>query len=263
MTWGVTRRGWLGLLPGLAGCATLRATPPVTPLPSDEAFAWPSVLREAVDGEGRVDFRRLRAERGALDVAVAGIGRRAPGNRPAEFPTRADVLAFHINAYNALAMYNVVRSEPPPRLGLLDRVEFFKLTKVVVGEQEISLYDYENDVIRPLGEERVHVALNCMARSCPRLPRTPFTAEGLDAQLDAASREFFNDAKHVQVDEGRRVVRLSSILDFYPQDFLRRAPTLVAYANRYRAVPLPGDYKVEFIPYDWTLNAQPPGVRAA
>lgn len=253
----MTRRGWLGLAPLLGGCSTLRATPPVTPLPVDEAFAWPEVLRQFVDGEGRVDFRRLAAERGPLDIVVAGIGRRAPNNRPDLFPTRADVLAFHINAYNALAMFNVVRSAPPPRLGLLDRVEFFKLTKLVVGEQPISLYDYENDVIRPLGEERVHVALNCMARSCPRLPRTPFTAEGLDAQLDAASREFFNDPKHVEVDDARRVVRLSSILDFYPADFLRRAPTLVAYANLYRMTPIPAGYKVEFIPYDWTLNAQP------
>ena len=253
----MTRRGWLALLPALAGCATLRATPPVTPLPSDEAFAWPSVLQEAVDGQGRVDFALLAASRGALDIVVAGIERTAPNNRPELFPTLADRVAFHINAYNALAMFNVVRSGPPPRLGLLDRVEFFKLTRLVVGGQPISLYDYENDVIRPLGEERVHFALNCMAVSCPRLPRTPFTPEGLDAQLDAAAREFFAEGRNVEVDHAARVVRLSSILDFYPADFLRRAPSLPAYANRYRTVPLPLDYKVAFIPYDWTLNAQP------
>ena len=254
----MTRRGWLALLPGaLAGCATLRVTPPVTPLPSDEAFAWPSVLREAVDEQGRVDFRLLAGNRGALDIVVAGIERTAPNNVPEQFPTLEDRLAFHINAYNALAMYNVVRSGIPNRLSLLDRVEFFKLTKVVVGGQAISLYDYENDVIRPLKEERIHFALNCMAVSCPRLPRTPFTAEGLEAQLDAAAREFFANPRNVQVDDAARLVRLSSIMDFYPEDFLRRAPTLAAYANRYLANPTPADYKVTFIPYDWTINAQP------
>ena len=253
----MTRRGWLALPLALAGCATLRASPPVTPLPSDEAFAWPSVLREAVDEQGRVDFRLLAGNRGALDIVVAGIGRTAPNNSPERFPALADRLAFHINAYNALTMYNVVRSGIPTRLSLLDRVEFFKLTKMVVGGQAISLYDYENDVIRPLGEERVHFALNCMAVSCPRLPRTPFTAEGLEAQLDAATREFFADARNVQVDDAARVVRLSSIMDFYPRDFLRRAPSLAAYANRYRVRPVPEGYKVAFIPYDWTVNAQP------
>ena len=253
------RRSWLAALSLglLAGCATLRATPPVAPLPSDEAFAWPSVLREAVDAQGRVDFRRLAANPGALEIAVASIGRTAPNNAPGRFPALQDQLAFHINAYNALAMYNVVRSGVPERLSLLDRVDFFKLTKVVVGGQAISLYDYENDVIRPLGEERVHFALNCMAVSCPRLPRAPFTAAGLDAQLDAAARLFFAEPRNVQVDPALRVVRLSSILAFYPEDFVRRAPSLVAYANRYRADPIPEDDKVEFIPYDWTINAAP------
>ena len=39
----------------------------------------------------------------------------------------------------------------------------------------MSLYTLENDVIRPLGDERVHFALNCMVVSCPRLPRVAFT----------------------------------------------------------------------------------------
>ena len=112
-------------------------------------------------------------------------------------------------------------------------------------------------MIRPLNEERVHFALNCMAVSCPRLPRTPFTAAGLDAELDAAARLFFAEPRNLQVDPVRRVVRLSSILDFYPEDFLRKAPSLIAYANRYRADPVPLDHNVEFIPYDWTVNAQP------
>ena len=35
------------------------------------------------------------------------------------------------------------------------------------------------------------------------------------------------------------------------------APSLIEYCNRYRDEPIPTDYAVEFIPYDWTLNAQP------
>ena len=48
-----------------------------------------------------------------------------------------------------------------------------------VGGKTISLYKLENDVIRPLGEERVHFALNCMVVSCPRLPRAAFSAAAL------------------------------------------------------------------------------------
>lgn len=244
----------LGLV---AGCTTLTATPPVQPLPSDEAFAWSSVLHDAVDEQGRVDFRALAANRGALEIAVAGVGAKAPANAPGEFPTRQDELAFHINAYNALAMYAVLRSGIPGRLSSVDRVDFFRLTKIVVGGQPTSLYDYERDVIRRFGDVRVQFALDCMAVSCPRLQRAPFTAADLDAELDAAARRFLTDPRNVQVDRMRRVVRLSPLLDAYKADFLRKAPSLAAYANRYRAEPIPTDYSVEIIPYDWTINSQP------
>ena len=60
----------------LAGCTTLRATPPVTPTEADAAWSWEDVLRTRVDERGRVDFRRLAAARGPLDIVVADIARR-------------------------------------------------------------------------------------------------------------------------------------------------------------------------------------------
>lgn len=117
-------------------------------------------------------------------------------------------------------------------------------------------------MIRPLGEERVHLALNCMAVSCPRLPRGPFTAANLDGELGAATRLFLSEPRNLQVDPERQVVRLSAIFEFYTVDFLKRSPSLIAWVNRYRAEPIPSDYRVEFLPYDWTINAQPRG-RAA
>ncbi len=227
-----------------------------SPAPTADT-AWSTVLSRFVDDRGRVDFRGLARDGRDLDVAVAGIAALAPGNAPGAFPTPADRLAFHVNAYNALAMEHVVRRGVPGRLSLLGRLGFFVLSRVTIGGRSMSLYDYENDVIRPLGDERVHFALNCMSVSCPRLPRTPFHAASLDRELDAATRGFFAEARNVQVDDARHVVRLSSILSFYKADFLAHAPSLADYVNRYRALPVPAGYRVEFIPYDWTINTQP------
>jgi hypothetical protein len=44
----------------------------------------------------------------------------------------------------------------------------FYLRTFTVGRKSISLYKFENDLIRPLGEERVHFALNCMVSSAAR-----------------------------------------------------------------------------------------------
>ncbi len=220
-------------------------------------IAWVTVLSRFVDDRGRVDFRGLARDGHDLDAAVAGIAAVAPGNAAAAFPTLAERLAFHVNAYNALAMEHVVRRGIPRHLSLLGRLGFFVLSSVTVGGRSMSLYDYENEVIRPLGDERVHFALNCMSISCPRLPRTPFHAASLDQELDAAARGFFAETRNVQIDDVHHVVLLSSILSFYKSDFLAHAPSLVDYVNRYRAEQVPVGYRVEFIPYDWTINIQP------
>jgi len=120
----------------------------------------------------------------------------------------------------------------------------------------MSLHTLENDVIRPLGEPRVHFALNCMVRDCPRLPRAPFAPATLQAQLNAAAQEFLSAPRHVEVDPAARRVRFSAILKGYDEDFLAVAPSLIAYANRYRDEPVPEDWQVEFLDYDWTLNRQ-------
>jgi hypothetical protein len=225
----------------VAACSTAVPVPPAAGLSDarDPGRAWAAVLRRFVDEEGRVDFAGLAADRGDLDTFVAWVARVGPASAPATFPTREDRLACHLNAYNALAMYNVVDAGIPETLAGLRKVPFLFLREVQVGGERMSLHAYENRVIRPLGEERVRFALHCMARGCPRLPRASFTAVGLEPELDRETRRFF------------------------AEDFLARAPSLVAYVNRHRGdPPIPDGYEVEFIPYDWRINGQPRDGRA-
>lgn len=247
----------------ISACATV--APPVGPTAAEgdtgrePVAAWTRVLERFVDAQGRVDFDGLARERTDLDRYVAWIYRTGPNNRPELFPTRNHELAYHLNAYNALAMYNVLDSGVPATLAGAHKLGFFVLRRLQVGGTSMSLYAYENDVIRLLGEPRVHFALNCMSVGCPRLPREPFRADQLDGQLDRETRYFFGEPRNVRVDRAMRTLYLSEILDFYSKDFLAQAATLEAYVNRYRAGAerVPEDYTVYFIPYDWTINRQP------
>jgi hypothetical protein len=223
------------------------------------AEAWARVLQQTVDTQGRVNFAQLARDRTDLERYLVYVAAVSPQSHPAMFPNRWEVLAYHINTYNALAMYAVLANNIPVALDSFPkRVRFFKFTAYQIGGEKISLYDYENAIIRPLGEPRVHFALNCMATSCPRLPRVPFRAEHLDQQLNEAASEFFNSVKHVQVDASKRLVSFSEILRFYTRDFVRVgvAPSLIAYANTYCQQPIPEDFRVDFIPYDWTIYTQ-------
>lgn len=249
----------------LLGAAVALALPRAVPAqPADPAWfaAWEEVLRRHVDAQGRVDFRGIAAEPRPLAAIVAEIGQTGPENAPHLFPSREHVLAWRINAYNALAMRGIVARGIPESLGLLGRFAFFVNTVIRVAGRTTSLKSFEDDVIRPMGEERIHFALNCMVRACPRLPREPFRGAGLEAQLAAAAREFCDSGYHVRLDTPRRAVFVSQIFEFFAEDFVpARAPSILSYVNRWRRQPVPEAWELRFLAYDWTINRQPNPVR--
>ena len=221
---------------------------------------WVAVLENHVDEAGRTDFRALAREPETLQRYVAWLAVNGPQSTPADFSSAAAVLAFHINAYNALAMNGVIeRGIPNDFSSFFKRASFFRFRAITVDGLRTNLYDYENNVIRPLGEPRVHFVLNCMVRDCPRLPRTPFMAATLEQDLEALTREFLNQPKYVLVDNAIGLVKVSAILDFYTRDFVAsgRARDLLPWINRYRDEPLKADHRIEFLDYDWRINQQP------
>jgi hypothetical protein len=96
-----------------------------------------------------------------------------------------------------------------------------------------------------------------MAISCPRLRRTPFTAAGLEAELERETLRFFSQARNLNLDRDARTVTYSEILDFYTKDFLLQAPSLAGYVSRYVPRPVPETFSVRFAPYDWRVHYQP------
>lgn len=223
---------------------------------ADALARWARVLRDFVNDRGEVDFHGLANDPADLQAFVNYIARVGPDSAPALFPTREARLAYHINAYNALAMYNVIDSGMPKSLSGLTKLGFFVFKQFSIGGEAMSLYTYENDVIRPIGDERVHFALNCMSVGCPRLPKVPFTAGDLDAQLDRETRRFFAEPRNLQRVPESKTVRLSEIFKFYTEDFLRRSPSLITYVNQYVPEKIPQDYEIDFVDYDWTVNSQ-------
>lgn len=219
--------------------------------------AWDGVLQRHVDAGGRIDFAGLAANPGPLAGIVEQIGNAGPyGERAA--------LAWHLNAYNALAMRGIVLRGVPDSLGVLGRYSFFANTSIKVAGRNTTLKAFEDDIIRPMGEERVHFALNCMVRGCPRLPRTPFRTTSLEASLAAATREFCSSPYQVRLDPAARTARVSQIFDFFGGDFVpAKAPTVIAYINRWRETQIPADWALRFFDYDWSINRQTAAGRAA
>lgn len=221
---------------------------------------WEQVLQTFVDQQGRTDFKALGNSAQQLQQVSNYLANNGPSTTPEQFNTRELRLAYHINAYNALAMQAIIdKGIPKDFNSVFKRLRFFRWHKILVDGKETTLHAYENDVIRAIGEPRIHFVLNCMVRDCPRLPREPFIAAQLEAQLDSATREFFNKRKHLYIDADNKTVYVSQILEFYAEDFVSSGEEqqLREYINRYRNVALHENYLIAFIPYDWTVNQAP------
>ena len=111
----------------------------------------------------------------------------------------------------------------------------------------------------PLWDERIHFALNCASRSCPKLREEPYEASRLDTQLDFQTRTFLNGPQGHRIDPAGRVLYVSRILRWYREDFERAAGSPREYLIR----NLTGDaaaaasdpaWKIDYLDYDWTLN---------
>ena len=206
-----------------------------------------------MNSKGQVDFEGLAKKPKDLNDYVAYISKKDLY----DFPTVDHRMAHWINAYNALSMYNVIKRDIPDSNSGLNKVGFFFLSKFIIGGKKMSLYSFENDLIRKLGDERVHFALNCMAVSCPRLPKTPFTGDALEKELNMASKEFFSKDWNLKINNNERVIHVSKILDFFTEDFTPlHASSLGSYINKWIDNPNPDydNYKVKFFDYDWTVN---------
>jgi hypothetical protein len=215
--------------------------------------SWQQVLDAHVDQRGMVDFQALAADPDDLDHFVAVIA-----NADLEPLDDSHTLAFHINAYNALAMKGILIHDIPESLsGMLDRAGFFKGDEYRIAGAWWTLSAYENEVIRDFPEPRLHAAINCMSLSCPRLRQEAYAGDRLDAQLAAAMFDFVTDQDHVRYDPTTDTVHLSKILEWYRADFPGESGAdLIAYLNRWRQDPIPTDATVTYNDYDWTVISQ-------
>lgn len=231
------------------------------------------VLKTYVDDNGLVDYKTLRENRSDLDSYINLLGEFNPDSHPDLFSTDEAKLAYWMNAYNAFVLIGVLDKYPIASVkdvGLLPS-SFFWRTKYVTGGRKITLKKLEDDIIRSrFGEPRIHFAINCASASCPKLEQRAFYPENLNDRLETAAELFINETRNVRIDVKERKIYLSSIFDWFKEDFTDwymhergvDGASILDYLKLYldedKVAVLNGhdDWKVQVIKYDWSLNDQ-------
>jgi len=180
---------------------------------------------------------------------------------PSKLKTNKEKMTFWINTYNIMAVKMVVDHYPVDSIkdagGVFSSV--WKKEVGVVGGEKVTLNDIEHEILRKMGDPRIHVAIVCASVSCPDLRKEAYTADKLDAQLDDQFKKFLeNRSKGLQLDRGKKRVTLSKIFDWFEEDFQPKGGVLT-YISRYatekdRALLKKGNLKVSYLDYNWDLN---------
>ena len=223
--------------------------------------AWDRLLAGGTK-DGLVDYRLMLEHRAGLQAylqaaAEARLDRLAPHH----------LQALLINAYNALTVASIL--DHPQVASIQDIPGVWAERRHRVGGFGLTLDDIEHRILRPFFRDpRIHFALNCASRSCAPLPPWAYDGERLDAQLEERTNTFLSDGKNVRVEGSKLLV--SRYFDWYGSDFTAggwrgAAPSIAAYVARHAAPSVAafiarneGKVSIEFLDYDWSLNAARP-----
>jgi YHS domain-containing protein len=228
----------------------------------DEFLAHPE---KHVDPDGMVNYAAWKAsetDRAALKQYLAALSQADPEAKT----TKEGNLAFWINAYNALTVHGILEVYPTSSIrNHTAKVLGYNIWKdllLPVGDKKYSLDAIEHQVLRKLGEPRIHFAIVCASIGCPRLRNEAYTPAKFEAQLADNTRDFFGRQRNLQVDSANRRVQVSSILDWFGKDFAPTPQKALATLADYmpdeatKRLVAGEDFSVSHLDYDWSLNTQ-------
>ena len=224
---------------------------------------WDALLRKYVDANGNVDYtgwKQSATDVRALDSYLATLsyaGTTIPANKAAQ-------LAFWINAYNAVTVKGILREYPTTSIrkhtAKLYGCNIWKDLLLIVGGKTHSLEHIEHEILRKMGEPRIHFAIVCASHSCPRLLSQAYTPASLEKQLIGNTQNFFANSENFRFSDG--TFHLSSILKWFATDFGGSQDAQLRYIAPYfpdrtsQQAAASGSGRISFLSYDWSLNDQ-------
>jgi len=240
-------------------------------------------LKNFVDAKsGMVHYRQWLKKREGLDAFIKSLS--LLKKEDYEKFSEKDRGAFWVNVYNALAIKSVLDHYPVkqtldyyPADSVRQFNEGWEVLKFDVMGQPITLYDIEHDRLRRgLHDPRLHFVVASTAKDGPKLSVEPFVAASLDDKLDLLTRQFFEQANALTIDEARNSVRVSKIFSWFTLDFAARAgygkavfppprdediilDFIANYLPAERRQSLEqcrarANFSFDYLPFDWSLN---------
>lgn len=266
----------------LALALSLAATLPLAGQSTPEVDALHRPFDELLDlyvRDGFVYYGALKSDRGRLDRYIAALdGPRASAHANGSAEQRR---ALWINAYNALVLRTVINSYPIrgkasqyPANSIRQLPGAFERTTHRVAGRALTLDAIEKEMLAPLGDARVFLALGRGSIGGGRLHSEAYDDSRLEQQLTAVAAETVTRKEVVRIDIGGNQLTVSplfswrehafvaSLADKADKVFAQRSPLerAVLALIEPHLVGAEADFlekngfRVAFSEFDWRLN---------
>ncbi len=203
------------------------------------------LLQKYVSEAGQVNYTGLKADKKELNAYCKLLA----GNPVLDTWSKEEKMAYWINAYNAFTLKLIVDNYPTKSIMNFDGGKTWDVRRIKLGNQKYSLNNIENDILRPqFKDPRIHFAVNCAAKGCPPLWNHAFTAENLEATLEARTKAFVNNPRYNEIHTND--VKISKIFEWYAADF----GDIKNFLNQHSKTWIKRSASVVFMDYDWGLN---------
>jgi hypothetical protein len=222
------------------------------------------LLKKYVQG-GLVNYKEWKAkDLPALDAYLDS----ARLCKPEKLVSDKHRMVFWINVYNAWTLRSMLGFYPTTSIlnHTLDKNNntygIWKQNPIKIAGNNYHLDGIEHQILRPMGDARIHFAIVCASGGCPPLRGEAFTVSRLNEQLDDNGRVFFSNKEKFKADLTNKSVSLSQIFKWFAKDFgadqsavLKRLSSWVT-DGEIKALMKSGKVKVKYLDYDWFINEQ-------
>ncbi len=226
----------------------LTATVSISQAQQADYSKWNDILTKYVSTSGKVNYSGIKKNKASLDAAITAFA----SATPAAGASKDAKLAYYMNLYNAYTIKLIVDNYPTTSITKLEGGKPWDKKYIPLGKATVSLNYIENDVLRKMGDPRIHFGINCASVSCPKLYNKAFTAANTDGVLASLAKEFVNDGSKNNIAANKLVV--SEIFNWFGGDFKTSKTSIIDFLNQYSKVKINATAPMTHLSYNWNLN---------
>ncbi len=208
---------------------------------------WHNLLQKHIAKTGEVNYIGFKNDKKLLNTYINQLS----NNTPKPNWSKNDKFAYWMNAYNALTIDLILRNLPLKSIKDIKDPWDQRLWKL--GEKWYNLNEIEHQILRKMGDARIHFGINCASFSCPPLLNEAFTAKTVNAQLNQLAVRFINDTERNEISKDH--IKISKIFNWFAKDFKQNGG-LINFLNRYSNTIISKSAKKNYLDYNWSLNTQ-------